>query len=242
MILRESPAFISVNTPVVSVVDSDASVRRALELVIRSAGWIARTFASAAEFLSCPRLPVPGCLISEVRLEDLDGLDLQRRIADRSEMPVIFLTQHFDVMTTVRAMKAGAFEFMTKPLRSEALATAMAAAIEHSRAALKREAGLRVLRERHAALSYREQQVMALVVQGLLNKLIGAELGISEITVKAHRGRMMQKMKAQSVPHLVAIAACLATAPGPYFRPIDQDPALWSHRPIPAPYRMGDLR
>jgi FixJ family two-component response regulator len=197
------------NTPIVSVVDGDASVREALKSLIHSVGWVARTFASAWEFLSRPRVLTPGCLILDVTLPDLSGLELQRRIADRAEMPIIFITRQSDVLTTVQAMKAGALEFMTKPLREDLMMSAIGSAIEHSRIALSQAAELQALRERHASLSCRERQVMALVVQGVLNKRIGAELGISEITVKAHRGKVMRKMRAQSLPELVTLAARL---------------------------------
>ena len=194
-------------TPVVTVVDNDASVRAQLESLIRSAGWAARPFASAAEFLDCPRSLIPGCLVADIALPDLDGLELQRRVADRAELPIIFMTRNFDISTTVRAMKAGAFEFMTKPFREDAMLSALGAGIEHSRAALGRETELHSLYERYRSLSCRERQVMALVVQGRMNKVIAAELGISEITVKAHRGKVMLKMRVRSVAELVIIAA-----------------------------------
>jgi FixJ family two-component response regulator len=197
--------------PLVTVVDSDASVRTALVLLIRSAGWMARAFASAREFLSCPRLLIPGCLVLEVALPDLDGLELQHRIADRAEMPIIFMTRQLDVATTVRAMKAGAFEFMTKPFRDNAMLSAIGSGIEHSRIALSRESELQSLHERYESLSCREREVMALVVRGLMNKVIAAQLGISEVTVKAHRGRMMLKMHARSLAELVTVATRIKT-------------------------------
>jgi FixJ family two-component response regulator len=172
---------------------------------------MARAFTSAREFLACPRSLTPGCLVVDVALPDLDGLELQRRIADRVEMPIIFTTRLFDIPTTVRAMKAGAFEFMTKPFREEAMLTAIGAGIAHSRAALSREADLLSLHERFDSLSRRERQVMGLVVQGRMNKVIAAELGISEITVKAHRGRVMLKMRVRSLAELVIIAARLGS-------------------------------
>jgi len=197
-------------TPIVFVVDDDVSVRESLELLIGSAGWAAETFASAQEFLSCPRALAPSCLVLDVGLPDLNGLDLQKRVAaDRIDMPIIFITGHGDVRMTVQAMKAGAVEFLTKPLRGDVLLTAIQDAIERSRTALGHEAEKRVLRDRYASLSTREREVMALVVSGLLNKQVGAELGISEITVKAHRGKMMRKMKADSLPELVNMAARL---------------------------------
>jgi len=196
-------------TPVVFVVDDDVSVREALEPLIRFAGWQPETFASAQEFLDRPRLSVPSCLVLDVSLPDLNGLDLQKRIVDRTDMPIIFITGHGDVPMTVRAMKAGAVEFLTKPFDDEALLSAIRNAIERSEAALGDEANLRVLRERYASLSPREREVMSLVVSGLLNKQVGGELGISEITVKAHRGRVMQKMKAASLADLVTMGARL---------------------------------
>ena len=186
-------------TPVVFVVDDDVSVREALEPLIRYAGWQPETFASAQEFLDRPRLTVPSCLVLDVSLPDLNGLDLQKRIVDRTDVPIIFITGHGDVPMTVRAMKAGAVEFLTKPFDDEALLSAIRNAIERSEAALGDEANLRVLRERYASLSPREREVMSLVVSGLLNKQVGGELGISEITVKAHRGKVMGKMKAGSL-------------------------------------------
>ncbi|HEY2733371.1 MAG TPA: response regulator, partial [Polyangiales bacterium] len=194
-------------TPIVFVVDDDVSVRESLELLIQCAGWQPQIFASAQEFLSHPRVFTPSCLVLDVTLPDLNGLELQRRVAaDRTEMPIIFITGHGDVPMTVRAMKAGAVEFLTKPFGDEVLLVAIAQAIERSQVALDREAALRSLRQCHATLSPREREVMALVVSGLLNKQIGGELGISEITVKAHRGQVMQKMKANSVADLVKMA------------------------------------
>jgi FixJ family two-component response regulator len=196
-------------TPVVFVVDDDVSVRESLELLIRFAGWQPETFASAQEFLDRPRLTVPSCLVLDMSLPDLNGLDLQKRIIDRTDMPIIFITGHGDVPMTVRAMKAGAVEFLTKPFDDEVLLSAIRNAIERSESALGDEANMRVLRERYALLSPREREVMSLVVSGLLNKQVGGELGISEITVKAHRGRVMQKMKAASLADLVTMAARL---------------------------------
>jgi len=196
-------------TPVVFVVDDDVSVRESLEPLIRVAGWQPETFASAQEFLDRPRLTVPSCLVLDISLPDLSGLDLQKRIVDRTDMPIIFITGHGDVPMTVRAMKAGAVEFLTKPFDDEVLLSAIRHAIERSESALGDEANMRVLRERYALLSPREREVMSLVVSGLLNKQVGGELGISEITVKAHRGRVMQKMKAASLADLVTMAARL---------------------------------
>jgi FixJ family two-component response regulator len=199
--------------PIVFVVDDDVSVRESLELLIRCEGWQAEIFASADEFLSRPRTLVPSCLILDLSLPGLSGLDLQKRIAsERTDMPIIFITGHGDVPSTVQAMKAGAVEFLTKPFTNDALLSAIQQALERSRAALDQDAELRELRDRYASLSLREQQVMALVVSGLLNKQVGSELGISEITVKAHRGRVMQKMKADSLAGLVEMAGRLRLA------------------------------
>src|SRR5258708_2381460 len=203
-------------TPIVFVVADDVSVRESLELLIRCEGWQQETFASAQEFLARPRVLAPSCMILDVSLPGLNGLDLQKRIAvDRIEMPIIFITGHGDVPMTVQAMKAGAVEFLTKPFSDEVLLNAIHYALERSRAALDNEAQMRTLRERYASLSGREREVMALVVAGLMNKQVGSDLGISEITVKAHRGRMMHKMKADSLAELVNMAARLGIARAP---------------------------
>jgi FixJ family two-component response regulator len=197
------------DTPVVFVVDDDVSVRESLELLIRSVGWQPETFASAEEFLS--RSPIDGtsCLVLDVTLPKLNGLDLQKRIVDRVDMPIIFITGYGDVPTSVQAMKAGAVEFLTKPFGDDVLVDAIEQALERSRAARAHEADLRAFRDRHASLTSREQETMALVVSGLLNKQIAARLGISEITVKAHRGRVMRKMQVDSLAELVRVATAL---------------------------------
>jgi FixJ family two-component response regulator len=197
-------------TPIVFVVDDDVSVRESLELMIRTAGWEPAIFASAQQFLACPRALAPSCLVLDVSLPDLNGLDLQKRIAtDRTDMPIIFITGYGDVPMSVQAMKAGAVEFLTKPFSDDVLLDAIRHSLERSQAALGQELELRTLRDDYASLSRREREVMALVVSGLLNKQVGAELGISEITVKAHRGSVMRKMKADSLADLVKMAARL---------------------------------
>ena len=199
--------------PIVFVVDDDISVRESLELLIRCEGWQPETFSSGQEFLSRPRALVPSCLVLDFSLPGLNGLELQKRIAvERTDMPIIFITGYRDVPMTVQAMKAGAVEFLTKPFGEDALLSAIRGALERSRVALSREAKMKVLQDRYASLSGRERQVMALVVSGLLNKQIGGELGISEITVKAHRGKVMQKMKADSLADLVKMATKLRPA------------------------------
>ena len=199
--------------PTVFVVDDDASVRESLKLLIESAGWQPETFGSAQEFLSRPRVHGPSCLVLDVVLPDINGCDLQKLIADRADMPIIFVTGHADVPTTVRAMKAGAVEFLTKPFVADVLLDAIQHAIEESGVALDQEAQMEGLRERYGSLTHRERQVMGLVVSGHLNKQVGAELGISEITVKAHRSKMTRKMKARTVADLVHMADKLRIAP-----------------------------
>jgi FixJ family two-component response regulator len=199
--------------PTVYVVDDDVSVRESLELLIGHAGWRPETFASAGaflDFLARPRPRAAGCLVLDVGLPDLNGLELQRRLAgDHVHLPIVFITGFGDVPMTVRAMKAGAVEFLTKPFGDDALLDAVGQAVERSRAALDRDAELETLRGHHAALSRREREVMTRVVAGRLNKQIAADLGISEITVKAHRGQVMRKMHVDSVADLVRIAARL---------------------------------
>ena len=207
--------------PIVFVVDDDVSVRESLELLIQNEGWQAETFASASEFLNRPHALTPSCLILDVRLPDLNGLDLQqRKIAERSTMPIIFITGHGDIPMTVRAMKAGAVEFLPKPFSDEVLLNAIRQGLERSRRVLDVEKSLQELRNCYASLTPREQQVMALVVAGLLNKQVGGELGISEITVKAHRGKVMEKMKAGSLADLVKKAAKLRVPRTPGFRSV----------------------
>ena len=194
----------------VFVVDDEVSVRESLELLMGAEGWRVETFVSAADFMS--RLPatVPCCLVLDVRLPGLSGLELQTQLAGRTDIPIIFITGHGDVPTSVQAMKAGAFDFLTKPLKNDVLLASIRDALERSRAALLHEAEMQRLRKRYASLTPRERDVMALVVSGLLNKQVGGELGISEITVKAHRGQVMRKMKADSLPALVTMAARLS--------------------------------
>ena len=199
--------------PIVFVVDDDVSVRESLELLLRNEGWQAETFQSAQEFLAHPRVVAPSCLVLDVTLPDLSGLDVQKRVIDRTDMPIIFITGYGDVPMTVQAMKAGAVEFLTKPFSADVLLSAIRNAIERSRTTLGHEAEMRALRQRYASLTPREQQVMALVVAGLLNKQVGSDLGISEITVKAHRGSVMRKMEADSLANLVTMAARLRLPP-----------------------------
>ena len=197
-------------TPIVFVVDDDISVRESLQLLIECEGWHPETFASAQEFLDRPRSLVPSCLVLDVSLPGLNGLDVQKRVAvERPDMPIIFITGYGDVPTTVKAMKAGAVEFLTKPFSDDVLLSAIRNAIERSKTALGHEAEMHALRDRYESLTRREREVMALVASGLLNKQVGGELGISEITVKAHRGQVMQKMKADSFAELVKMAARL---------------------------------
>src|SRR5260370_21702156 len=203
-------------TPIVFVVDDDVSVRESLESLVRCAGWEPGTFASAQQFLARPRVLAPSCVVLDVSLPGLNGLDLQKRVAaDRIDMPIIFIPGYGDVPMTVQAMKAGAVEFLTKPFGDDVLLSAIRHAIERSHTALRHEAEIRALRDCHASLSRREREVMALVVSGPLNKQVRGKLGISEITVKAHRGRVSGKLKAGSLADLVNMAARLRLAPAP---------------------------
>ena len=208
-------ADLDARNALVFVVDDDVSVRESLAPLIEHAGWRSEQFESAVAFLARPRSLVPCCLVLDVTMPGLDGLELQQQLADRSEMPIVFISGHGDVPMTVRAMKAGAVEFLTKPLEDGVLLDAIRDAISRSRAAFARESEMRSVRDAYGTLTPREREVMALVVSGLLNKQVGGELGISEITVKAHRGQVMRKMKAESLPELVIMAAGLGIRSAP---------------------------
>ena len=203
------PGATSIMSPVVFIVDDDISVRESLQGLIADAGLRTEVFASAGEFLSRAPESAPGCLVLDVGLPDLNGLELQKRIADRRGLPIIFITGHGDIPMSVQAMKGGAVEFLTKPFGPEVLLDAIHGAIERSRAMLTQEAGQKVLRTRYDTLTSREREVMALVVRGQLNKQVAGDLDLSEITVKVHRGRMMRKMGAKSLAELVNMAARL---------------------------------
>ena len=214
--------------PIVFVIDNDISVHASLEALICTAGWRSQMFTSAEEFLaSRPMTGEPSCVMSEVILPGLSGLELQSRLVGQHNIPMMFLTSHRNVSVTVRAMKAGAVEFLMKPFREETLMHALRSALERSQIALRREVELRTLRERYATLSEREREVMALVVSGLMNKHVGHQLRITEITVKVHRGRVMRKMEADSLPALVVMAATLGL-PSPearyQFESLGRDP------------------
>jgi FixJ family two-component response regulator len=203
-------------TPVVFVVDDDVSVREALEAMIRFAGYGAETYACARSFLERPRVMVPNCLVLDVGLPDLSGLDLQNLIAtERTDMPIIFITGCGNVPMTVRAMKAGAIEFLTKPFDDQVMLGAIRHAVERSRVALNEESEIRAVQDRYASLSRREREVMMRVVTGLLNKQVAGELGISEVTVKAHRGQVMRKMNVRSLAELINKAGRLGLAGAP---------------------------
>jgi FixJ family two-component response regulator len=203
-------------TSIVFVVDDDISVRESVELLIQSAGWQPETFSCAQDFLGRSRAPVPSCLVLDISMPGLNGLELQKRVvAEHPDLPIIFITGHGDVPKTVQAMKAGAVEFLTKPFKDDVLLSAIQQALERSRVALGPQAAIKELRDRYSSLSPREREVMGLVVSGLLNKQVGGELGISEITVKAHRGKVMQKMKADSLADLVKMAEKLRLTASP---------------------------
>jgi FixJ family two-component response regulator len=204
----------SPDIPVVYVVDADPSVRAELEALIRTAGWLPRTAASAEEFLARPRIVGPSCLLVELKLEGMSGLDLQQLVRDRAELPLIFMSSHIDVPATVQAMKGGALEFLAKPLSREALVEAISQAIERSQAALSQLAQITAVHQRYESLSARQKEVMRLVLRGRLNKLVAADLGISIITVKAHRGKMMRKMQADPLLELASMVGKLGLGVG----------------------------
>ena len=203
-------------TPMVFVVDDDISIRESLEALLRKAGWCVETFVSALKFLARPPVLVPNCLVLDIALPGLNGLDLQKRmVVERPGMPIIFVTGQGDIPMTVQAMKAGAVEFLTKPFKGDVLLQSVRSAVERSKALLGREEETQTLKARYAELTSRERDVMSLVVVGLLNKQVGSRLGISEVTVKKHRGNAMRKMKAESLAELVKMAARLKLRQAP---------------------------
>ena len=204
----------------VYVVDGDDCVRESLEWLIRRAGWQATSFASAADFLAYPRYPQPGCLLLDLTLPDANGLDVQEMLADHAEIPIIFISGYGDVPATVRAMKAGAVEFLVKPFRDDELLRAIPRALEMSQVALREQARLESLRDRYASLSPRERQVLERVVSVSRSKRVAADLGITENTVKVHRGKVMRKMRANSLVDLANMASSLRVLTGPW----GQDP------------------
>ena len=193
--------------PIVFVVDDDAAVRDSVQRLIASVGMRVQTFGSTGEFLASKRPDAPACLVLDVRLPDASGLELQRDLAEANvRIPIIFVTGHADVPMTVRAMKAGAVEFLTKPFRGQELLEAIQQAIARDRVAWNERAQMAELRSRYDSLTVREKEVLKLVASGLLNKQIGTELGTSELTIKTHRGRVMEKMQAESLADLVRMA------------------------------------
>jgi len=209
------PALLPDATPIVFAIHDDPSVREWLGMLMHNEGWLAETYASAQELLSRQRAEVPNCLVLEVSFSGLNCLELQKRFAiERPDMPIIFIADHVDVPTTVKAIKAGGVEFFTKPFRDDLLLCSIREALERSSLILDQEEEMRVLRNCYQSLSHREREVMGLVVSGLLNKQVGGELGISEITVKGHRGQVMQKMRADSLADLVKMAARLGVGTG----------------------------